>query len=126
VRTEYGTWPLALLTSDGEPPPEVRAAVLDLLAEALRRDEPFAAVVTVAPEAAPPADAGPDALAAEHARAVKALRPVLAERCRGLAFVAAAPIDSATGTRFWGCPVLGTVDAAAGLAWARERLAAAP
>ncbi|WP_018549549.1 hypothetical protein [Streptomyces sp. LaPpAH-108] len=125
MKTRFDDWPVVTLVAEGEPPGAVRDAVLGLLHSALERGQPFAAVLDLtATEAAKEADHAPRT--AEHAKAVKEIRPALANRCRGLAFVGGerAPAPEA-GLRFWGCPVVQSTDFEEAASWARESLAAA-
>lgn len=127
METRWDGWPLVTLTTAGESPDEARAAVVAMLHTALDRGEEFAALLdlraidTVQPGARP-------TLAAEHARAVKQMRPALADWCLGLAFVMAAPAHRASprrgpGERFWGCEVTTACRRATALAWVERRLA---
>lgn len=106
--------------ADGEP-----RVVAQALREALARGEPFAAVVSMPVMARPRRLAG----AAERIRMLKELRPGLAARCRGLAFVMpmAAQQDNAKAIRsadkIWACPTTTTDDLEQARAWARDRLA---
>jgi hypothetical protein len=117
---DWSAWPLVLArmpetAGDGE---DVPGAVLDLLRAALERGSGFAVLVDVG--------AFPDRrrirAAVTHLRAAKALRPRLAERCRGLAMVvegSASELErrSRSGRRFWGCPTLATNDVEQARSW---------
>lgn len=125
MKTRFDDWPVVTLVAEGETPGAVRDAVLDLLLSALQRGQPFAAVLELT-ATADAKETGRDPRSAEHAKAVKEIRPALASRCRGLAFVgrgrATAP---EAGPRFWGCPVVQSTDIGEAVSWARESLAAA-
>ncbi|MFI1021471.1 hypothetical protein [Streptomyces olivaceus] len=125
MKNGFDDWPVVTLVAEGETPSEIRDAVLDLLHSALQRRQPFAAVLDLA-ATADVKETGHDPRTAEHAKAVKGIRPDLASRCCGLAFVGRgrAPAPEA-GRRFWGCPVVQTTDVGEAVSWARESLAAA-
>ncbi|MFD7059846.1 hypothetical protein [Streptomyces sp. NPDC059906] len=125
MKNRFDDWPVVTLVAEGETPGEIRDAVLALLHSALQRRQPFAAVLDLT-ATADVTETGPDPRTAAHAKAVKEIRPDLASRCRGLAFVARgrAPAPEA-GRRFWGCPVIQATDVGQAGSWARDSLAAA-
>jgi hypothetical protein len=125
MRIRFDDWPVVTLVAEGETSGTVREAVLRLLRSALERGQPFSAVLDLTATAGTD-EAGRGPRAAEHAKAVKEIRPALASRCRGLAFVGGgrAPSPDAA-TRFWGCPVVQWMDFGESVSWARDSLAAA-
>lgn len=114
----WDDWPLVTLTAGAGSAADFRESILGMLGDALERGTPFAAVVDMS-RGVPGAETDPPGRAAEHARAVKEMRPALAERCRGLAFVA--PGSRAASDRFWGCPATTVGGTAEAYAWVRER-----
>jgi hypothetical protein len=124
-RVDLSDWPLVELDVTVDAPAGAAASVAVVLRAALDRSEPFAAVLQV------PAASGRDGRAAgvaERARMLRQLRPGLAQRCRGLAFVTPVGQQHASvrlarsGPRLWGCPVTVTSDLAQARAWARAQL----
>lgn len=116
---------LVMVDASGAAPDAAHAVVFDALMAAVQRREAFAAVVRM-PEAPPRGRriAG----AAERVRLLKRLRPGLAERCRGLAFVMSeeAQRNNAkalrSGAALWGCPTFATDDPGRARSWALSRL----
>jgi hypothetical protein len=92
---------------------------------ALDRAEPFAAVVEMPSGAA---RGGRVRAAVEQVRLVRQLRPGLAQRCRGLAFVVTAQaLDEhakviKSGPKIWGCSVTVATDMHQARVWARDQL----
>lgn len=121
---DWSGWPLvsARMTETPGAAEDVPGAVLDLLRAALERGSGFAVLVDIG--------AFPDRrrirAAVAQLRAAKALRPRLAEQCRGLAMVAEGSereLERRTrnGRRFWGCPTLATNDAERARSWVAGR-----
>lgn len=127
MEIDWTDWPLLRVCTAGVPDAEVSRVVGDALAEALERGEAFAAVVET-PQAAIGRERPRGRGALERVRLVRRLRPGLAERCRGLAFVLPAASIRAnaraltSGAKIWGCPTTATDDPEHARAWARERL----
>lgn len=120
LEVDWSGWPLvsARMTETPGAAEDAPGAVLDLLRAALERGSGFAVLVDVG--------AFPERrrirAAVAQLRAAKALRPRLAEHCRGLAMVvegSASELErrSRTGRRFWGCPTLATNDAEQARTW---------
>jgi hypothetical protein len=125
MTADWDDWPLVQIRIGDTPEDEIPDVVWQALRAALDRNETFAAVVempTVASRRGRIRDA------ARRVRMVKQLRPGLAERCRGLAFVMPAEalrenektIRSAS--KIWGCPTTAVDDFTQGREWARGRL----
>jgi hypothetical protein len=121
VEVDWTGWPVVEVFADGGDQP---AAVSDVLAEAIERADPFAAVVVMA-NVPPRRRVGG---AVDRVRMLRKLRPGLVAHCRALAFVmpAAAQEDHAkkikSADRIWGCPTLTTDDVERARAFARESL----
>lgn len=123
---DWTGWPLLQVRAGDAGPEQARTVVAQALGEAVRRGEPFAAVVEM-PQGAV-ARRSRIRGAVEHVRMLKALRPGLTAHCRGLAFVMSADAqrDNAraigAGAKVWGCPTTVTDDPAGARAWARAQL----
>jgi hypothetical protein len=125
MTADWADWPLVQIRTGDTPEDEIPALVWEALRAALDRDEEFAAVVEM-PQVASRKGRVRDAVT--RVRMVKQLRPGLADRCRGLAFVMPAEalrdnekaIRSAS--KIWGCPTTAVDDFAHGREWARGRL----
>lgn len=106
-------------------PDQAPAAVHRALMEALDRSIPFAAVLLM-----PPTTTHGHGVrgAAERIRMLKQLRPGLADRCAGIAFVLPAEAQRAmakqlrAGPKLWGCPTTAIADVEAARAWAHDQL----
>lgn len=125
LAADWDDWPLVQIRTGEVPEDEVPDVVSQALREALDRGEAFAAVVEMGGAGS---RRGRVRDAARRVRMVKQLRPGLADRCRGLAFVMPAEalrdnekaIRSAS--KIWGCPTTAVGDFAEGREWARGRL----
>jgi hypothetical protein len=121
---DWTQWPLLQVRADDLSADEARDQTAQALSAALERDEPFAAVVDM-----PPPQPVKVRGAVGQMRMVRRLRPGLAARCRGLAFVLSADAQREhaklikSGAKVWGCPVHADADSDAARGWARQRLA---
>jgi hypothetical protein len=126
MSVDWSGWPLVHIGAAGLPHGDARALVAHTLDEALRRHEPFGAVLEM-PPGAPRKESPDDAL--QQVRAVGRLRPGLTERCRGLAFVLPSEQQEQhakmirSGDKVWGCPTFPADTVAAAQDWLRGRLA---
>jgi hypothetical protein len=122
---DWTQWPVLLVQASGMSADEARQETVRALDEALARDEAFAVVLEM-----PPRQSGTVRDRVGQVRMIKRLRPGLAARCRGLAFVLAAEAQHEhakllrSGAKVWGCPVHADTDPDGARAWARQRLAA--
>lgn len=118
-------WPVLELDASDAPAQDAVTVIADGLRAALEAATPFAAVLRVPP---PAGRQRRTAGAVERVRILRQLRPGLAERCRGLAFVMPAEALHAdtrlarSGPKLWGCPTTATDDIEQARAWAREQL----
>jgi hypothetical protein len=92
-------------------------AVAAALREAIARNQPFAAVVSMSAQTTTATGLR------ERIRILKELRPGLAAHCRGLVFVTTTPPRQKNLSRVWGCPTTTTDDLEQARAWARNQLA---
>ncbi|MER5209083.1 hypothetical protein ABT063_00385 [Streptomyces sp. NPDC002838] len=126
MSVEWSGWPLLEISAAELPHGEARSLVVRTLSAALHRGEPFAALVQMPPDA-PRGGGAPDA--AQQVRAVRELRPGLAEHCRGLAFVLSAEEQARhskviqSGTTVWGCPTTAVDGPKAARVWLHDCLA---
>jgi hypothetical protein len=126
MSVDWSSWPVLHIGAADLPHGDARALIARTLDEALRRGEPFGALMEMPPGV--PRNENPDD-GLQQVRAVRRLRPGLTERCRGLAFVLpsgqrehhAKVIRS--GDKVWGCPTFSADTAAAAQDWLRGRLA---
>ncbi|WP_413105022.1 hypothetical protein [Streptomyces sp. Inha503] len=125
MSVDWAGWPVLHVHAVDLPQGEARALVVRVLEEALERDEPFGAAVEM-PWGAPAERGGDEAV--QQVRAVRSLRPRLAERCRGLVFVL--PVGEQerhakvlrSGDQVWGCPTMAADTSEAARDWLRSRL----
>ncbi|MEU8867943.1 hypothetical protein [Streptomyces umbrinus] len=126
MSVEWSGWPLLEIGAAELPHAEARSLVVRTLSAALDRGEPFAALVRMPPDA-PRGGGAPDAVV--QVRSLRELRPGLAERCRGLAFVLSAEEQARhskviqSGTAVWGCPTTAVDGPTAARVWLHECLA---
>lgn len=126
MSVEWSGWPLLEISAAELPHAEARSLVVRTLSAALDRDEPFAALVQMPPDA-PRGGGAPDAV--QQVRSLRELRPGLAERCRGLAFVLSAEERARhskviqSGATVWGCPTAAVDGPTAARAWLHDCLA---
>jgi hypothetical protein len=122
---DWTQWPILLVRAGESAADQARRETLRALDEALARDEAFAVVVEL-----PSEQSGKVRDRLGHVRMIRRLRPGLAARCRGLAFVLPAEAQHrhakllGSGAKVWGCPVHADADPDGARSWARRRLAA--
>ncbi|MEU3550315.1 hypothetical protein [Streptomyces longwoodensis] len=126
MSVDWSGWPLLHIGVAGLSHGDARALVAQTLDEALRRGEPFGAVMEMPPGV--PQNENPDGRL-QQVRAVRRLRPGLTERCRGLAFVLRPEQREQhakvmlSGDKVWGCPTFPADSTEAARDWLRDRLA---
>lgn len=122
--TDWSHWPVLHVTTSNAPPAKAPHILITALQAALDRGEPFAAVLDMPTDRRERGGTG----AAERVRMLKTIRPGLADRCRGLAFImpAQAQHDNAktinAASKVWQCPTTATDNLDAARAWADRQL----
>lgn len=123
--TTWSSWPVVTIDAGELEPTTARNLLLDVLRAALAREGEFVVVATFPPNPTTPKPR--DALSA--IRELRAIRPHLARRCRGLAFVLPAEQQTrhharlAAADRFWGCPTQTVIAHGEAHRWALSQLA---
>jgi hypothetical protein len=125
THTDWSAWPVVEVHISPAYDEQDGAASFDALEQSLAREQPFAVLFVLPPDAGPRRGRH----APERMRRLKAARPRMAALCRGIAYVA--PPEElerearvlVAGPQIFGCATEGfaTIDQAR--AWARGRLA---